>query len=374
MRVVLVLTLALLAVAAVKQVPPPGIEVPAAEKSELQAGLTRLKKSIDALKQNPLIADVMIYDKAVSFALEGNEFYKPTEIAQAKKLLAEGQARADALAAGTAPWTMATGLVVRGYISKIDQSVQPYGLVLPPTFGQEKPHKWRLDAWFHGRSETLSEVNFITDREKNMGEFTPRDTIMLHLYGRYCNASKFAGEVDFFEALDDVKKHYSIDERRVSVRGFSMGGASVWHIAAHHAGDFAAAAPGAGFAETSEYNSDYRTGKIKPTWFEEKLLHLTNATDYAVNFYQLPVVNYNGEIDPQGQAGDIMARYMSEEGLTLARVFGPQTAHKYHPDSKIDVAQIVDTLVERGNDPYPKKIRFTTWTLAYNKMKCGHGR
>src|SRR5262249_62013317 len=24
---------------------------------------------------------------------------------------------------------------------------------------------------------------------------------------------------------------------------------------------------------------------------------------------------------------------------------------------------------ERGPDPYPRKVRFTTWTLAYNRMK-----
>jgi hypothetical protein len=247
--------------------------------------------------------------------------------------------------------------------------VQPYGLVVPPSFGPDQPHKWRLDAWFHGRGENLSEVNFLTDREKNMGEFTPRDTIVLHLYGRYCNANKFAGEVDFFEALEDVKKHYNIDERRILVRGFSMGGAAVWHIAAHHAGEWAVAAPGAGFAETGEYVADYRTGKIKPEWFEEKLWHLTNATDYALNFFQLPVVAYNGEIDPQKQAADMMAKAMEANGMTLSRVYGPNTAHKYHPDSKVEINRIVDAIAERGNDPYPKKIRFTTWTLAYNRMK-----
>ncbi len=89
--------------AAVKQVPPPGIEVPAADRAELQAGLDRLAASIAKLKANPLLPDVLIYHKAVRFALEGNEFYKPGEIAQAKKLLAEGQARADELSAGRAP-------------------------------------------------------------------------------------------------------------------------------------------------------------------------------------------------------------------------------------------------------------------------------
>src|SRR5262249_51596520 len=127
---------------------------------------------------------------------------KIDEIAKAKALLARGEERAAQLAEGHAPWTTATGLVARGYLSKIDRSVQPFGLVVPPSYSPETPHRWRLDTWFHGRGETLSEVNFIADRERNPGEFTPKDTIVLHLYGRFCNASKFAGETDLFEALD----------------------------------------------------------------------------------------------------------------------------------------------------------------------------
>jgi pimeloyl-ACP methyl ester carboxylesterase len=369
MRLVSILLLASLSPAAVKIIPPPGIAVPASDRAELESGLAQLGRSLDAIQKNPLWPDVAVYHKAVRFALEGNEFFKPAEIAAAKKMLQEGQARADALAHNTAPWTSATGLVVRGYVSKIDGSVQPYGLVVPPSFSPDRPHHWRLDAWFHGRNETLSEVAFIADREKNMGEFTPRDTIVVHLYGRYCNANKFAGEVDLFEALADVKRHYSIDEKRILVRGFSMGGAAVWHIAAHHAGEWAAAAPGAGFAETKEFVPAYHKEQITPTWFEEKLWHLTNATDYALNFAQLPLVAYNGEIDPQQQAADIMARYLGEEGMHLTRVVGPKTAHKYHPDSKVEINNLIDPIADRGTDFYPRKIHFTTWTLAYNKMK-----
>ena len=81
---------------------------------------------------------------------------------------------------------------------------------------------------------------------------------MLHLYGRYCNANKFAGEVDLFEALDAVKTQYPIDENRILVRGFSMGGAAAWQFAAHYAGLWAAAAPGAGFSETAEFLKVYQ--------------------------------------------------------------------------------------------------------------------
>jgi hypothetical protein len=223
MKLFLALILAILpALAESRPVPPPGVPVPDADRSELQAGLGRLAASLKKLQGNPLLPDVQIYYDAVRYALTYNEFFKPEEIGRAKTLLARGQARADELAAGTSSWTSATGLIVRGYVSKIDKSVQPFGLVVPPTFSPKSPHRWRLDTWFHGRSETLSEVNFLYDRERNPGEFTPANTIVLHLYGRYCNANKLAGEVDLFEALDAVKRAIT------SMRIGSWCAASAW--------------------------------------------------------------------------------------------------------------------------------------------------
>lgn len=352
-----------------RPIPPAGIEVSAADRAELEAGLQRLRAATDKLKNNPLLPDVMIYHEAVRYALQYNEFFKADEIAKAKTLLQHGEERARQLAEGKAPWTTATGLVVRGYVSKIDRSVQPYGLVVPPSFNAITPHKWRLDTWFHGRGETLSEVNFLTDRETKPGEFTPRDTIVLHLYGRYCNANKFAGEVDLFEALAEVKRHYRIDENRIIARGFSMGGASTWQFGTHYPGLWAAIAPGAGFSESAQFLRLNLTGENAPPWWEQKLFHLYDATDYAANLAGTPVVAYNGEIDGQKQAADMMERAMAEEGLQLTRIVGPKTGHSYHPDSKIEIERLLDAIAERGRDPYPRKVQFTTWTLAYNQMK-----
>jgi poly(3-hydroxybutyrate) depolymerase len=351
----------------VKKIPADGIAVAEPDRLELDAALKHLYASIAKLKPGPLVPDVMVFAEAVRFGLQYNEFFKPAEIGAAKALLKQGEERAAQLAAGQAPWTTATGLVVRGYISKIDKSVQPYGLVVPPSYSPTAPHRWRLDTWFHGRDETLTQANFLTARQKSAGEFSPRDTIVLHLYGRYCNASKFAGEVDLFEALDAVKRNYAIDENRLLVRGFSMGGASVWHLATHYAGMWAAASPGAGFAESEQYLKLKLTGDAAPPWWEQKLFHYYDSMDYAANLYNLPVIEYHGEIDPQQQAGDLMARAMAEEGMKLVRVVGPQTAHKFHPDSKIEVERMLDAIAERGRDATPRRVRFTTFTLAYNK-------
>ena len=60
---------------------------------------------------------------------------------------------------------------------------------------------------------------------------------------------------------------------------------------------------------------------------------------------------------------------MAAEGMRLVRIIGPQTPHRYHPDSKVEIDRMLDAIAERGRDPYPRKVQFTTWTLAYNRMK-----
>ena len=356
-----------------KSIPPPGIEIPAAERAELEAGVTALAQEIDALrnelKDKPklleLLPDVQIFYNAVHYALQYNEILNVREIPYAKTQLKLGLERAKELRTGKPSWITQTGLVVRGYVSKIDGSVQPYGLVVPATYQANLPFQYRLDIWYHGRSDTLTEINFLNDHLKNPGQFTPANTFVLHPYGRFCNANKFAGEVDTFEALAHIRKNYPIDENRISVRGFSMGGAATWHIATHHAGLWAAAAPGAGFAETPEYQ---KSNLRETPWYEQKLWHLYNATDYAANLFNLPTVAYSGEIDKQKQAADVMARELKKEGIELTHIIGPQTEHKYHPDSIPEINRRIDSIVAKGRNPIPAHVKFTTYTLRYNKM------
>ena len=360
--------------AAAKSLPPPGISISENDERELKSALEKFDSDLRALKSTAapaalrLLPEVEIYGKAVRYAVDYHEFFRSNEVGIARTLLKLGSQRAQQLREGHPAWPEATGLVVRAYLSKIDGSVQPYGLVVPPGVAVNPRQPRRLDCWFHGRDETLTELKFIDQRQKSVGEFSPPDTLVLHLYGRYCNASKFAGEVDLFEAVDDVRQKYAIDPNRIAVRGFSMGGATVWHIATHFAGHWAAASPGAGFAETAEYMKVFKSGTPPPA-YEQTLWHLYNATDYAGNLFNCPLIAYSGEIDPQKQSSEIMATAMAREGLTLNHIVGPNTAHKYEPGAKKELARQFDALVAKGRDAVPEEIRFTTWTLRYNQMK-----
>ena len=358
-----------------KRLPPAGIAIPDAARTELTAGVTALRSPIDALARDPaftrqaalaaLLPDVEIFHKAVDWALRYDEFFDVKQVEIARHLLAVGRDRAARLRAGQAPWLDATGLVIRGYRSKLDQSVQPYALVVPADWKRPTGPARRLDVVLAGRNEKRTELAFIAEHEKGPGEIVPPGAIVLHPYGRFCNATKFAGEVDVFEAMDAVRRHFAIDANRIVVRGFSMGGASTWHLTAHYPGLWAASSPGAGFAETAAYNKALAPGKPARTAWEQTLWRWYDATGYAANFAGVPTLAYAGELDPQQQASDIMEEAMAKEGLKLERFIGPQTAHKYHPETKAALATRLETLVATGRKVWPEEDHLTTYTLRY---------
>ena len=170
------------------------------------------------------------------------------------------------------------------------------------------------------------------------------------------------------EAIEDVKRRYRIDDGRIVIRGFSMGGASAWQLATHYADRWCAANPGAGFAETPRFLDVFQKEKVEPTWYERKLWNLYDCDKWALNLAQCPTVAYSGEIDQQKQAADVMAEALAEHGIPLTHVIGPGTAHKYEPHAAAVVADKLADLAETGRERFPRRVRFETYTLRYNRM------
>jgi len=360
----------------VRPVPPPGIQIADEVRAELTSQAARLGVDLNAVREElgkrPALrsrwADAAVFQKSVDWAIRYNEIFKTNEIAVAREQLKAGRSRLEALKSGTTPWANDTGPTVRGYESRIDGSVQPYGLVVPTSWTPNSGRRWRLDFWFHGRGETLSELAFIQDRSRNLGEFAPPDTFVLHLYGRYCNGSRFAGETDFWEALADVRRLYPIDEDRMIIRGFSLGGASAWHFTAHYASLWAASAPGAGFSETAEFLNVFQKEKLQPFPWEQKLWRLHDATANAANLRMVPLVAYSGADDSQIQAARAVEKAMAELGLRLTHLIGPKTGHKYEPATKAELNRRIDLLANRGRTRSPRDLSFVTHSLRYPTM------
>lgn len=362
----------------VRAVPPAGAQLAPADQEKLEAGLKKIEANLATLRSSKdariqsLLPDVEIYQRAIRDGLAHREFYpaeKPDQAAKiALQVMDQGIERSEQLLKGNAPWLRQSGLVVRGYRSRIDKTAQPYGLVIPPTYSFDGAEEHRMDLWFHGRGETLSESAFIQQRMTQLGPINPTNTIVLHPYGRYCNANKFAGEVDSLEALDHAKQFYRINLDKIAVRGFSMGGAACWQFAVHYPDRWFAANPGAGFSETPEFLKVFQKETLGPTWFERKLWHYYDCTDSAMNLFHLPTVAYSGDQDSQKQAADIMEQYLAKEGLKLTHVIGPNTKHAIHPESKKIIDDKLDSIARAGRRTTPSVLNFVTYTLKYNRM------
>lgn len=385
--------------------PPPGVVVPADVKAELTAGAAALGKEIESLRSSlkakpdllALLPDVQIYHNAVRYALEDDIFTSTNQFNSARALLKQGSERAAALKAGNAPWNTRAGLlalksqmeaaaaeaaakkkppqpapaplthvpVVRGYVSKIDGSVQPYGLKVPMSYlkGATNPH--RLDFWLHGRGDTLIEIAFIEGQQRGGSQFLADDTFVLEPYGRFMNAFKFAGETDVWEGLDHAAKHYPIDRNKLAMRGFSMGGAGAWHLGAHHPDKFASVNPGAGFVDVKNYQ---KLGDKLATipWWEQKLWNLYDPLACPINLANTTLVAYSGEDDAQKAAADLMEAALLKDGVKMTHIIGPKTGHSYEANAKKTVAKLVDEATNQGINHQPKKVTLVTHSLKFN--------
>jgi len=354
--------------------PPEGMELPKADQEKLELRIEKIRELAGAQEKKGKFefsvgqnADIEIFLLAVEFALEFHEFYAPADLAKANTLLDEAEKRVQSAGKEKSPWFEdQTGLIVCGYQPQLapDETPQPYGLVIPKGLDFDKPCP--LYVWLHGRGDKQTNLHFIHERMKSLGQIAPPGAIVLHPFGRQCVGYKFAGETDITEAILDVKDRYNIDSRRVVLIGFSMGGAGAWHYGAHYPSEFCAVSPGAGFAETAKYR------KLKPEEFppayEQKLWGLYDVPCYTRNLFNLPTIAYSGENDKQIQAAQIMEEAFIAEGRKLEHLIGPGVEHKYEPKTLERLLGRLGEIVRKGQQEVPSQVHLQTRTLAYPYM------
>ena len=358
------------ATALAQPAPPEQAAQIAAKLKELQAAVAQLSQTeVD----KRLIADVEVYAKAADWTLRHDEFFllknkkKPSPWCEyALTALDTGLHRAKELSASQPSWTDKPGSTIHGYISRVDNSVQPYALTLPEAYSREQPKQYPLFVKLHGRSATLNEIRFIHDHD---GKPAPdgQTWVQVDVYGRGNNAYRWSGETDVFEAIDDARGRMHIDDRRITLWGFSMGGAGAWHIGLHYPSKWASVGPGAGFIDFYQYLN--QAEQLPP--YQHAALSIYDAVDYALNAFDVPVCAYGGELDKQLAAGKRMAERAKELNVPLKLLVGPKTAHKFHPESFKEFMAFHTAQSQRGRPSYPgrSEVRFVTNTLKYNSCE-----
>ena len=381
--------------------PPPRVAQPPIqpkpeELAQVKNETEQLETAVHALKARQvdlaLVADVDIYAKAGRMLLEfPDQFFTQRGIDHAIEVVNTGIARAKELEAGK-PTSNAGRRQLHGYYSAMDGSVQPYGITLPERYDPNKPA--RLYVWMHGRANTTTESEFVFNFPNgNTGKPPVADVgqIQLDVYGRLNSAGyHWAGEADLFEAIAAVKKRFNIDEKRVLLRGFSMGGEGAWHIALHYPDRFAAAEIGAG-------TWSRRGGMPGLEPYQYAALRIwENMPEWAANVFNLPLAGHDGDTDTQvpslpppapgtpnrGQLeSSLRARAQLEkegypsvgepdfyhaEGTPAIFLISQKTGHGTSPLVRERLDAFLKEWGDRGQSS-PEHIRFVTWTTRYNR-------
>ncbi len=370
------------------------------ELAQIKSKTDKIDATITDLKSRhadpTLVGDVEVYAKAGRFLLEFPELtITQAAIDHAMQVLDTGIDRAQQLLAAKAPWTEAGKSRLYGYTSEIDGSVQPYHVALPANYDPTKPT--RLYVWLHGRQNNTTESEFLYsfDHQRPPGPnavtVADQGQIQVDLFGRINSAGwHWAGEGDVFEAIAAVKKRFKIDDKRVLLRGFSMGGEGAWHIALHYPDRFAAAEIGAG-----TWSRRAQLPGLEP--YQYPVLKIwENMEEWALNAFNLPLAGHDGDTDtqtavlpsyPQGTAhrgqleSSLRARaQLEKEGFpaegdpNFYRMKGTPdifliSQNTGHGTSALVRKQLDEFLKEWGDkgQTSPDHIKFLTYTTRYNK-------
>lgn len=287
-------------------------------------------------------------------------------------MLARARERLDAAGQSAHPWDAKKGRVARGYVSAVDGSVQPYGLIVPAGYDRKKP--MRLDVVLHGstRPVGMSEARFMArfDEGDSGGTAPDQPYFELHPLGRVENCYRWSGENDVFEAIEDVCRNYLIDRDRIVLRGMSMGASGTWHLGLKHPDRFVALGPYCGYVDTHRFSETplpnfVRVGPLPEP--QERMLHMLDSVDYAANAGVVPAIAAMGDQDVFFQAHVIMGAAMRREGLEMVNLISPGTGHVQDPKTHAEQMRRIGEYAGKGTDRLPGKLRFVTWTLKYSK-------
>lgn len=310
------------------------------------------------------LADLAVHAKAVEWQLRHDEFSKKSTVDHAFKVLAG----ADSLfqqVKGNGQRTYHGGGQICGYVSRVDHSVQPYAITLPADFNPETSARKRMPLYvvLHGRGG-LNEAGFIA-KHQTAKPIENQNWIQIDVFGRIDNAYRWAGETDVFEAIEDVSRRFAVDSRRITLWGFSMGGAGAWHLALHHPDRWSSAGAGAGFVDFYGYQNQSE----KLPAYQDRPLRIYDTINYAANLSLLPFVTYGGDQDKQLQTSLMMQERAKAEKVPLKLIIGKDIGHKFTPEGAAEFQAFLAEHNQQGLPRYPgpRKIRFETYTPRYNQ-------
>lgn len=172
-----------------------------------------------------------------------------------------------------------SGVYEWAYLSRVDDSGQPFKLAIPSAYDSRKAYP--LVVVMHGYGG-----NHI---EYSGGVTSNPDYFELHVLGRSRGGGyRDLSEADVLDAMDYVRANWKIDERQIHITGTSMGGGGTFQLGSRYPDLWASARPVCGFG------ADQRI---------ENSLHLPFYSTHSVDDPSVPVLTSRGPLQKLLAAG-----------------------------------------------------------------------
>ena len=123
--------------------------------------------------------------------------------------------------------------------------------------------------------------------------------------------------------------------------------------------------PGAGFTTTHGYVANL---PAKLPEYQETCLHIYDAVDYAENAFNVPIVAYSGENDPQKKAADNIEKLLKgfKEPVRFTHLVAPGLEHQMPAEWQQKAEAEYRKYADVGR-PKAERVRFVTYTPKYGR-------
>ena len=288
------------------------------------------------------------------------------------KRLEGAEALAEAFARGEDAYRAKTGVVFRAYRSELDGQLQPYVAYIPPTHrpeGAPMPMIVSFHGLTHQGEHALRAVIGQATKEdqnpdaaaRHLPGFTNMGAILVAPWGFGKAGPRPLGEEDVLRVIDEMKKAYRVDDTRVSITGYSLGGTVAFALPLHYPSLFSAAAPLCGYPNLTSYNS---IKDVRHTEFEEAMIARRFLGNYAANGKHVPLHIVHGGQDGPGRSKVIADRY---KALGYPVIFNVEKELGHNVwDEAYEDGRMITWLKKKQLPKPPSHVRLVTGEYRYD--------
>ncbi len=247
----------------------------------------------------------------------------------------------------------ARGMVHLAYRDEVDGSPQFAQCFLPPGYTPEK--KWPMIVYLHGRNSENPPYHRWSSRALHDSLADTYGAILVRPHGRGNTGYSGIGRQDVLRCIQLAKDKFSVDEDRVYLCGFSMGGMGTMHVGTRHPELFAALGVMSGAWDYHTQMDEETLSKLTP--WERFQQEAWSSFTQAEQLLTTPLFAIHGELD--GSVSVDGQRY----GVGMLQRWGYDVRYyevpgAYHIDTtKFHTGDLCDWLVQQTRVANPTEVR-----------------